>query len=108
MRGLDPVTVLPDVSGQPEWLAKLTTANIKRLVIADAIRDGKVPPADGSWRWFGVFNLDPSSFGFSRSCTHYVDSYSDVGLRLEFFSEEESDYFNSNFTELHRAVMLGD
>lgn len=107
MRGYNPVTILPDGSGQPEWLAKYNIANTKRLIIAEAIREGKTVPV-GEWRWFGVFTLKPSSFGFSSSCTLYGDSHSIVGLRLEFFSKEQSDYFNSNFTELHRAVMLAD
>lgn len=106
MLGYNATIILPDVSAMPEWLANYTIATIKRTVIADAIKEGKQPQVS-QWRWFGVFNLKPSSFGFSYSGTDYDRSYSIVGLRLEFFTEDESDYFNSNFTDLHRAVMLG-
>lgn len=106
MLGLNPTAILPDVSTQPEWLKNQTIANTKRLVIAAAVREGKLPTAADE-RWFGVFDLRPSSFGFSHSYTYFDDSHSTVGLRLEFFTEEESDYFNSNFTDLHRAALIG-
>lgn len=106
--GYDPVTILPDVSMQPEWLQRYNTSNTKRLIIAEAINDGHMPKYDGIERhWFPVWTINENSpLGFSRSTSDCWFTNSDVGSRLEFFSREDSDYFGENFMDLHADVIL--
>jgi len=106
MRGYDPATILPDVSKMPEALAKYTTAAVKRLVIVEAINDGKVPQPGQTWRYFPIFKKTGSGFGFLYSDTDYGSTGTDVGARLEFFTQADSDYFGNNFRGLHYDVMV--
>lgn len=108
-RGYDPATILPDVSKMPEGLGKYTQSNIKRLVIAEAINEGRKPIYNGSERhYFPVWDMDVkgSPFGFSLTRTDYWGTSTLVGPRLEFFTEADSDYFGENFMDLHADVLL--
>jgi hypothetical protein len=108
LRGYDPAALLPDVSALPEWLQKYTHSSIKRLIIAEAINEGRKRKPGKEWVYFPVWDLtnDSSGFGFSYSFYDGWFTCTDVGSRLEFFSEEDSDFFGSNFMDLHRDIIL--
>lgn len=108
LRGYDPVALLPDVSKLPEWLQKYTHSSIKRLVIAEAINEGRVRKPGKEYVYFPIWDLDDNSSGFGFSCTYYVlwHTVTFVGSRLEFFSRDDSDFFGKNFMDLHRDVLI--
>lgn len=108
LRGYDPASVLPDVSGLPEWLQKYTHSSIKRLIIAEAINEGRVRKPGKEYVYFPVWNLtdNKSGFGFSRARYDGWCTTTYVGSRLEFFTREDSDFFGKNFMDLHRDVLL--
>eukprot|EP01037_Dinobryon_pediforme_P011466 gene11466-11559_t len=108
--GYDTSTVLPDVSALPEWLQKYTTGTIKRVIIAEAINEGRIRKPGKEWVYFPVWNLTEGSSGFGFSHTFYGLWSTDttVGSRLEFFTRDNAKYFGENFMELHRDVLLVD
>ena len=106
MRGYDPNTALPDVSKMPEHLREYTLAQAKRVIIAEAIKEGK-HPQPGEWRYAPYFRT-ASAGGFVFMNSYYTLTLTDLGARLEFEETEQSDYFGQNFTELHKAALLAE
>jgi len=108
LRGYDPIAILPEVSKLPEWLQKYTHSSIKRLIIAEAINEGKVRIPGKQWGYFPVWDLTDktSGPGFSLSTYDCWCTRTDVGARLEFLTEEDSDFFGMNFMDLHKDVLL--
>lgn len=106
-RGYDPATVLPDVSAMPGWLGRYTTSSIKRLIIAEWINGGMVRQPGQERVYFPIWDLTDNSSGFGFSYSDYVSwsTASIVGSRLEFFSREDSDFFGSNYMDLHADVI---
>jgi hypothetical protein len=106
-RGYDAEAIIPDVSKMPGWLAKYTVSSIKRLVIAEAINEGRQRQPGKERVYFPIWDLtdENSPLGFSCANATCWNSHSYVGSRLEFFSGEDSDYFGSNFMDLHADVI---
>lgn len=78
-------------------------------VIAKAIHDGDVIDwNNGSQKkyriWF-EWNSGSSSFGFCYSNFYWSISFSGVGSRLHFLSEEKANYFGKTFIELHNKIL---
>ncbi len=76
-------------------------------IIAKALKTnpdtGEVSKLDlksGKARWFPVFNV-MNGFSFFRSFGS--DTGTSVGSRHEFETEELSDYFGTQFLEIHKA-----
>jgi len=110
LRGYNPAEVIPKgMESMPEWLRTYTTATIARLIIAEAINEGRKPLLDGTEDtyepYFRIKKTD-SGFGFSHSSTCYWYASTCVGARLKFFKDKDARYFAENFTDLHMAVMI--
>lgn len=110
LRGYDAVKILPDVSGLPEWLQKYVHSTIKRLIIAEAINEGRVRKPGEETVYFPLWDLtdDSSGFGFSGADYDVWRADTSVGSRLEFFSRGDSDFFGENFMDLHKDVLTID
>lgn len=108
LRGYDATAVLPDVSKMPEWLARYTTSNIKRLIIAESINEGRVRKPGEEYVYYPVWDLadDSSGSGFSYAFYFYWNTSASVGPRLEFFSRSDADFFGENFMDLHRDILI--
>lgn len=106
MRGYDPATVLPDVSNMPEHLRQYTIDQTKRVIIAEAIKEG-IHPKPGEWRYAPYF-WSPSASAFVFYFTDYTITDTYLGARLEFTEEHEdrAEYFGRNFTDLHKSCLL--
>lgn len=111
-RGYDPALLLPDVSALPEWLQKLVIAKIRLVIIAEAMNEGKqFDWSDYNQRkWFPYFDMDDedddSGFGFSSTDYGYWTTFTIVGARLVFFTQEDAEHFGRHFIELHRDVLV--
>jgi hypothetical protein len=82
--------------------------NHERLgIINAAINDGWVLDyANHDQRkWFPVFEVSSSGFGFSCSSYRYVNASSGVGSRLCFETEEQSDYSAVRFIKYWEALI---
>lgn len=78
--------------------------------IAEYLQDGYV--ADYSdwdeykyYPWFR-FNKSESAFGFAGSLCGDADSNATVGSRLVFPTEEVSDFYGTQFIEIHNRLLL--
>ena len=85
-------------------------AYVKLKLIAKALNEGWTPDwSNGEWdKWYPWFNMNDSSsagrFSFYAAATQY--SYSNVGSRLCFKSEELADYAGTQFLELYRELFV--
>lgn len=107
-RGYDAAAILPDVSAVPEWLGRYTHSTIKRVIIAEAINNGRVRKPGKETVYFPVWDLTTGSAGFGFSYSDYGLWLADTGVgpRLEFFSREDADYFGKNFMDLHQDILI--
>ena len=107
---LDITPSVPVVTGIPEKYQKPLIANYQLMVIAEALNEGWTPDwSNGEWdKWYPWFNMDNSSSAgrFSFSDAVDQDSYSVVGSRLCFKSEELADYAGTQFLELYRELFV--
>ena len=84
--------------------------NQELIVIAKALNEGWTPDwqNDNQYKYFPWFDMDNSSsagrFSFLASDSLY--SYSLVGSRLCFKSEELADYAGTQFLELYRELFV--
>ncbi len=107
---LDITPSVPVVTGIPEKYQKPLIANYQLMVIAEALNEGWTPDwSNGEWdKWYPWFNMDNSSsagrFSFDGADTQR--SYSRVGSRLCFKSEELADYAGTQFLELYRELFV--
>ena len=107
---LDITPSVPVVTGIPEKYQKPLIANYQLMVIAEALNEGWTPDwSNGEWdKWYPWFDMDNSSsagrFSFNDSATQH--SYSLVGSRLCFKSEELADYAGTQFLELYRELFV--
>ena len=107
---LDITPSIPVVTGIPEKYQKPLIANYQLMVIAEALNEGWTPDwSNGEWdKWYPWFNMDNSSSAgrFSFGDAVDQDSYSSVGSRLCFKSEELADYAGTQFLELYRELFV--
>ena len=107
---LDITPSVPVVTGIPEKYQKPLIANYQLMVIAEALNEGWTPDwSNGEWdKWYPWFNMDNSSSAgrFSFGGADIRRSYSIVGSRLCFKSEELADYAGTQFLELYRELFV--
>lgn len=107
---LDITPSVPVVTGIPEKYQKPLIANYQLMVIAEALNEGWTPDwSNGEWdKWYPWFNMDNTSSAgrFSFYAAVSQDSYSAVGSRLCFKSEELADYAGTQFLELYRELFV--
>lgn len=104
--GLDPKTVLPDVSCLPKNQRKGATAYHKLVIITQALNEGWKPnwKDEDQRKWEPIFyNADGSGFSFDGSFDYY--QYSHVGSRLCFRSSEVCDYAATTFINLYNDFL---
>ena len=107
---LDITPSVPVVTGIPEKYQKPLIANYQLMVIAEALNEGWQPDwSNGEWdKWYPWFDMDNSSSAgrFSFLDAVFRLSYSLVGSRLCFKSEELADYAGTQFLELYRELFV--
>ena len=107
---LDITPSVPVVTGIPEKYQKPLIANYQLMVIAEALNEGWTPDwSNGEWdKWYPWFDMDNSSSAgrFSFFVADYLFSFSFVGSRLCFKSEELADYAGTQFLELYRELFV--
>lgn len=107
---LDITPSVPVVTGIPEKYQKPLIANYQLMVIAEALNEGWTPDwSNGEWdKWYPWFDMDNSSSAgrFSFLAAGYQCSFSHVGSRLCFKSEELADYAGTQFLELYRELFV--
>ena len=107
---LDITPSVPVVTGIPEKYQKPLIANYQLMVIAEALNESWTPDwSNGEWdKWYPWFNMDNSSsagrFSFYVSASQL--SFSSVGSRLCFKSEELAEYAGTQFLELYRELFV--
>ena len=81
-------------------------AYVKLKLIAKALNEGWTPDwSNGEWdKWYPWFNMDNSSSAgrFSFYDSDHRGSYSPVGSRLCFKSEELADYAGTQFLDIYK------
>ena len=107
---LDITPSVPVVTGIPEKYQKPLIANYQLMVIAEALNEGCTPDwSNGEFdKWYPWFDMDNSSSAgrVSFGAAGGRSSYSDVGSRLCFKSEELADYAGTQFLELYRELFV--
>lgn len=98
--GIDVIDVYSDADTPDEVSYK------KLKIIVRAINQGWEPDWDNTsqkkwWPWFKL----SSGFGFGGSHYYYGGSYTAVGSRLCFESEEKSDYAAQQFTDIYKQFL---
>jgi hypothetical protein len=106
---IDPVDSLPFESPEGEE-EEAINAYFKIRSIAHVLNEGWFPDWDNSneYKYYPWFYMDSKAgSGFGRSCDVYVcgDSYSVVGSRLCFKSEELAKYAATQFINEYRDYM---
>jgi hypothetical protein len=112
-QGLDPTTVLPDVSCLPEVDRKAVIAFAKRCIIQRAINeDWEADWADNDQQkyycWLDVEPDDDGSSGFRLSYGgyDYVFSRTFLGVRLFYPDAKTARYEFETFREMHEDMIL--
>lgn len=98
-----------DINPNAVWNNNDTSdeAAYKKLkVIIQAINQGWIPDWSNTnqKKWFPWFNLS-SGFGFGASSYYYDSSYTAVGSRLCFESEEKASYAGKQFTTIYEEFL---
>ena len=98
---------LPDVSGILEEFAKPIIAAYKLLIIYKAINNEWKPDWSNwdQYKYYPWFEVLSSGFGFSFSGFNYGSTYSSVGSRLCFESEEKAKYAGNQFLQLYKDFL---
>ena len=110
---LDPVKVLPKVTGLPKQHQEATIAHAKLVIISEALNKeangGKTWKPDwtnGQWdKYYPWFDMSSGS-GLSCFGCGDRDSYSTVGSRLCFKSAELAKYAGTKFIKLYEKYFL--
>ena len=104
---LDPKKCLPDVKGMPKHHQEATLAHAKLVIITEALNEGWKPNwKNGQWdKWYPWFDLSSGS-GLSLHGAANRGSYSCVGSRLCFKSQDLAEYAGKKFSALYKAYFL--
>lgn len=90
------ITLHPSLSKYEDFLQ----ATLESAIIRDAITNSEVVKL-GQRRYYPYFNQEAGvGFRFSDPVFGYVTSL--LGSRLEFSEQKHSDYFGSNFIDIHK------
>lgn len=110
---LDPVKVLPKVTGIPKHHQEATIAHAKLVIIAEALNKeangGKVwKPNWKNGQWDKHYPWFDMSSGSGLSYHVYVtqDSLSLVGSRLCYISSDVAKYAGTRFIKLYKQYFL--
>ncbi len=95
------------LSLQRRNLSDLTSADM-RMIIAEVLRDGWEADWDNKEekKWSPIFEKQKAGFGFSHSGYGTWNTDTNVGSRLCFPNKETSDYFGTQFIDLHNKYLL--
>lgn len=109
-RGYDPEACIPKFSEKaPAWLKTHLETEAQLLVIAEAIRQGRVPKPDERM-YFCVFfkdaENDHAGFGLAVTISVFWDSITSVGERQQFFSREDAVFFGNQYLALHKITKV--
>jgi len=104
------LNIKPDgVLNSNDTLDEIAYKKLKIICKAINTTDGStwVPGWDNSnekkwWPWFVL----SSGFGFSCSDCHYTRTYTGVGSRLCFKSQDRSDYVATQFIEIYMDFII--
>ena len=106
-------SVLPDVSALPEKHQKSILAFYMLTIIIQALNEGWTPNWSNvnEYKYYNYFFIKadkkrPSGFGFSVSFCTIASSYSGVGSRLCFKSEELAAFAREQFKDLYQDYLL--
>lgn len=103
---LDPVKVLPKVSGMPKHHQEAMIAHAQLVIIAEALNGGWKPDWDdhSEWKYYPWFKISGSGLSYGD----FVGSYSrsTVGSRLCFKSSELAEYAGKQFIDLYKKSYL--
>jgi hypothetical protein len=99
---LDPVKVLPKVSGMPTHHQEAIVAHAKLVIITEALNEGWKPNWKDSseWKYYPWFDMRSGS-GLSYNVYDLRNSYSHVGSRLCLKSSELAKYAGTTFKKLY-------
>lgn len=111
-KGLDPVSLLPDVSKCPAKHQAAIVATTKLFLLADEVNEDWVPDWDNDdqYKWYPWFDLEkhkknnPTGFQFFVAFYFYSTSY--VGSRLCFRSREDAKFAGETYLDLYRTMMV--
>lgn len=105
-KGYDPIAELP-YKDPITKRQKVANAHIMLDIIAEALQDGFIGDYNNvsQHKWFPVFKVTGSGFGFSDSGYDGWNSGTLVGSRLCFPKEAVSDYFGKQFIDLHNEIL---
>ena len=103
---LDPVKVLPKVSGMPKHHQEAMIAHAQLVIIAEALNGGWKPDWDNhnEWKYYPWFRMSGSGLSFYG----YDGSSSDsgVGSRLCFKSRELAEYAGKQFLDIYTEFFI--
>lgn len=112
-RGLDPVKVLPDVSGMPESMQKTVTAYAMLCIIQSVLNGDWKPDWNNTseykyYPWFDVEEDDTVPSGFRLSCVGYGCGLSaaSLGSRLYYRDADTAEFAGRTFIELYNDLIL--
>lgn len=105
--GYDPVKVLPKVGTMPKHHQDATVAHAKLVIITEALNDGWKPNWKDSneWKYYPWFDMSSPSGPAFHGCDGWF-SFSLVGSRLCFKSEELAEYAGKQFQKLYRQYFV--
>mgnify|MGYP000928640032 CR=1 FL=1 len=109
IEGIDPVKAVPFQN--PEDIdQKSINAYAKLIIINRVLNEGWVPNFDDNkWKyypWFYMRSVAAGGPGFSYDGCIYDYSYSTVGARLVFKSEELAEYAGKQFRDIYEDYMV--
>lgn len=103
--GIDPATVIPALQGQSRDAMSII-AYCKLIIIIRALNEGWKPNWKDSSQWKYYPWFDMSGSGLSYDDYGHVISFSCVGSRLAYKSEELCEYAVEQFADLYKDFLL--
>jgi hypothetical protein len=112
VKGVDPIKVLPKVTGYPKGHHKALIALAKLIIINDALNF--VDNGNKAWKpdwnnysegkYYPWFYLDKP--GFRLGGVHYANTYSGVGSRLVYRTRALAEFAAKQFKSLYKDLMV--
>lgn len=101
-------SIIPDVSGIDEEFRKPIIAHYKLIIIFKAINNGWTPDwsNDDQYKYYPLFWVLSSGFGFSASDYNYTFTITNVGSRLCTDSSDKAMYIAKQFEAEYKDYLL--
>lgn len=98
---------LPDVSMLPAAYHKQNIAHHKLMVIAEALNEGWKPNWDDSseYKYWPYFETNPAGVGFSYTYCDDWYTFTYVGSRLCYKSDELAEYAGKQFIDIYNDFL---